>query len=67
MGKALVKLKKVAIVLALLTLVGLGIDLFIDKSNSPAMFTLIPLCLLITNLLVMLVIWLFRALIQEDR
>lgn len=67
MGKALVNLRKLAIVLALLTVAGFAIDYVVDKSNAPAMFTLIPICLLITTLLVMLVIWLFRALIQPDR
>ena len=67
MGKALVNLKKVAVILALLTLVGLVADYMIDKNNFPAEYTLLPLCLFIITSLVMLVIWLFRTLIQKDR
>jgi hypothetical protein len=67
MGKALANLKKVAILLALLTVAGLVADYMIDKDNFPAEYTLFPLCLFIITLLVMLVIWLFRTLIQKDR
>lgn len=67
MGKVLNNLKKLAIALAVLTLLGLAADYFTDKENFPGVYTLFPLCLLIINLLVMLVIWLFHALIQNDR
>jgi len=67
MRSALTKLKKLAIALAILTLVGLVVDYLTDKVNFPGVYTLFPLCLLIIDLLVMLVIWLFRALIQNDR
>ncbi|MCB9046602.1 MAG: hypothetical protein H6550_10770 [Chitinophagales bacterium] len=67
MHEALVKLRKTAIVLALLTLVGLVVDYMLDKINFPGAYTLFPISLLIITLLVMLVIWLFRALIQKDR
>lgn len=67
MGKALVNLKKVAIVLFILTLVGLVVDYMTENENIPGEYTLLPTCLLIVVLLVMLVIWLFRMLIQKDR
>lgn len=67
MGNALVKLKKLAIILFIATLAGLVVDYLVDKVDFPGEFTLFPLLLLITTLLVMLVIWLFRALIQKDR
>lgn len=67
MGKLLINLGKVAIVLAILTVAGLAADYFADKINFPGVFTLFPLSLLIINLLVMLVVWLFHALIQNDR
>lgn len=67
MGKALANLRKVAIVLVVLTLAGVVADYMADKTNFPAEYTLFPLCLLIITLLVMLVIWLFRTLIQKDR
>ncbi len=67
MGKVLINLRKLAIVLAVLTVVGLGADYFTDKSNFPGVYTLFPLSLLIIDLLIMLVIWLFHLLIQNDR
>ena len=67
MDKALINLRKLAIALAILTIVGLVADYFIDKVNFPGVYTLFPLSLLIIDLLVMLVIWLFRMLIQNDR
>lgn len=67
MNRSLVKLKKLVIVLAILTLAGLVIDYIVDKVNFPGTYTLFPLSLLIIALLVMLVIWLFRLLIQNDR
>lgn len=65
MDKTLVNLKKLAIALAVLTVVGLVVDYFIDKVNFPGTYTLFPLSLLIINLLVMLVIWLFKKLVQS--
>ncbi len=67
MDKALINLRKLAIALAILTIVGLVADYFIDKVYFPGVYTLFPLSLLIIDLLVMLVIWLFRMLIQNDR
>jgi|GEM_PF-4789150 len=67
MGKVLQNLKKVAIALAVLTLVGLAADYFTKNENFPGEYTLFPTCLLIVVLLVMLVIWLFKTLIQRDR
>lgn len=67
MGNALINLKKVALVLGVLTIVGLIADYFNDKVDFPGVFTLFPLSLLIITILVMLVIWLFRTLIQADR
>lgn len=67
MGKVLINLRKLAIALAMLTVVGLVADYLIDKVNFPGVYTLFPLSLLIIDLLVMLVIWLFHLLIQNDR
>lgn len=67
MSKGLSNLKKLAIILILLTVAGLIADYMTDKVNFPGAFTLFPLSLLIITLLVMLVIWLFRTLIQKDR
>lgn len=66
MGKILRDLKKLAFVLAGLTVVGLVADYMTDKVNFPDVYTLFPLCLLIINLLVMLVIWLFKTFVQRD-
>ena len=60
-------LRKLAIVLSVLVLAGLVADYIADKENFPDVYTLFPLCLLIVNLLVMLVIWLFRVLVNEKR
>lgn len=65
MNKSLVNLRKLAIVLAVLTVAGLVVDYLVDKENFPAVYTLFPLSLLIINLLVMLVIWLFKKLVQS--
>lgn len=67
MNRSLAKLKKLVIVLAILTVAGLVIDYIVDKVNFPGAYTLFPLSLLIIALLVMLVIWLFHLLIQNDR
>jgi len=67
MSRGLSNLKKLAIILVLLTIAGLIADYMTDRPNFPAEFTLLPLSLLIITLLVMLVIWLFRTLIQNDR
>lgn len=67
MVKVLGNLGKVAIVLSILTIAGLIVDRYTDKANFPGVYTLFPLSLLIINLLVMLVIWLFHTLIQNDR
>lgn len=58
-------LKKVAIVLAILTIAGLVADYIVDNGDIPGMYTLFFLSLLIVNVLVMLVIWLFRKLVQS--
>lgn len=67
MVKVLGNLGKVSIVLSILTIAGLIADKYTDKGNFPGVYTLFPLSLLIINLLVMLVIWLFHTLIQNDR
>lgn len=65
MDYQLKSLKKVSVILAVLTLAGLVVDFLVDKENFPGMYTLFPLCLLIIAVLVMLVIWLFRKLVQS--
>ncbi len=67
MSKVLINLRKLAIALAVLSVVGLVADYFTDKVNFPGVYTLFPLSLLIIDLLIMLVIWLFHLLIQNDR
>lgn len=67
MNRSLTNLKKLVFVLAILTFAGLVIDYIVDKVNFPGSYTLFPLSLLIIALLVMLVIWLFHLLIQNDR
>lgn len=67
MGKPNNTLRIIAIVLAVLTVVGLIADYFTDKVNFPNVYTLFPLSLLIVTLLVMLVIWVFKMMTRVDR
>ena len=65
MTKLLAYLRKAILVLLVLTGVGFGIDYYLVKEAD--VFTLFFLCLLIVTMLVLLVVWLFRMLIQKDR
>lgn len=67
MGKPNKTLRIFAIILSVLTVVGLVADYFTDKTNFPHVYTLFPLCLLIITLLVMLVVWLFKMMTRVDR
>ena len=67
MKKASRNLKILLYVLVALTATGLVVDYNVDKINFPNVYTLFPLCLLIITLLVMLVIWVFKIMTQQDR